>query len=516
MLEVSPVVQLKGKFRIKLIVMVLLFLLVSGCSQENKTQTIDDNYRNYYEIFVYSFNDSNGDGIGDLRGVIEKVPYLVDLGVTGIWLMPINTSPTYHKYDVLDYYEIDPEYGTIDDLKELIKVLDENNIKIIIDLVINHTARDHPWFKEAISAIKSNDNNNKYINYYNFRKTSALNYHYAFEIDMYYEGFFWSGMPDLNFDSQDVKNEILKIVDFYIDLGIDGFRLDAAMHIYHNNQTKNFEFWNWFSDYVYSKNNQAYLVGEVWSSESVIVDYYKTNLDSLFNFPFSQSEGLIAKSVIFKTNNQIAERYSKFDKNIREINPKAISANFISNHDNNRAAGFLMRDSDKIKMAASIYLMLPGNPFVYYGEEIGMVGSGNDPTKRLPIIWDSSVSQTIKNPPQAVAVEQKFPGVTQQQKDQDSILNHYKKALNIRIKYPEIARGTITSIYSENKDLILYQIEFANDIIVVAHNLSDEPIKIELKNELLVGKRIVEYLNIRAKINQSILEIPRLSSVLLK
>jgi glycosidase len=516
MLEVLLVVLLKGKFTTKLLVMVSLFLLISSCSQDNKKQIIDDNYRNYYEIFVYSFNDSNGDGIGDLRGVIEKVPYLVDLGVTGIWLMPINTSPTYHKYDVLDYYEIDPEYGTIDDLKELIKVLDENNIKIIIDLVINHTARDHPWFKEAISAIKNNDSNNKYINYYNFRKTSALNYHYAFEIDMYYEGFFWSGMPDLNFDSQDVKNEIIKIVDFYLDLGIDGFRLDAAMHIYHNNQTKNFEFWNWFSDYVYSKNNQAYLVGEVWSSESVIVDYYRTNLDSLFNFPFSQSEGLIAKSVIFKRNNQIAERYSKFDKDIREINPKAISANFISNHDNNRAAGFLMRDADKIKMAASIYLMLPGNPFVYYGEEIGMVGSGNDPTKRLPMIWDSTLNQTIKNPPQAVTVEQKFFGVTQQQKDQESILNHYKKALNIRIKYPEIARGIITSIFSEINGLILYQINYGSDKIVVLHNLTDETVRLEVKNELLEDKKIVDYLNRRAKFNQGELEIPSLSSVLLK
>jgi alpha-amylase len=167
-------------------------------------------------------------------------------------------------------------------------------------------------------------------------------------------------------------------------------------------------------------------------------------------------------------------------------------------------------------MAASIYLMLPGNPFVYYGEEIGMVGSGNDPTKRLPMIWDSTLNQTIKNPPQAVTVEQKFFGVTQQQKDQESILNHYKKALNIRIKYPEIARGIITSIFSEINGLILYQINYGSDKIVVLHNLTDETVRLEVKNELLEDKKIVDYLNRRAKFNQGELEIPSLSSVLLK
>jgi glycosidase len=516
MLKELPVVQLKVSIRARIVLITTLFLLISGCSINNNNQIIDDNYRNYYEIFVRSFNDSDGDGIGDLQGVIEKIPYLVDLGITGIWLMPINTSPSYHKYDVLDYYEIDPEYGTIDDLKELIQITNQNNIKLIIDLVINHTAKDHPWFKQAITALRNNDLNNKYIEYYNFRETSALHYHYDFDARKYYEGFFWSGMPDLNFDNEDVKKEILDIVDFYLELGIDGFRLDAAMHIYHNNQTKNFEFWNWFSDYVYSKNDQAYLVGEVWSSESIIVDYYKTNLTSLFNFPFSQSDGLIAKSVIFQNQSNIAQRYSSFAQKIADINPDAISANFISNHDNNRAAGFLMRDENKIKLAASIYLMLPGNPFVYYGEEIGMVGSGNDPTKRLPMLWDSSVAQTMKNPPQASIIEQQFSGVIQQLEQDDSIINHYKKALNLRLKYPEIARGVVEPIEFDNVGLITYQIEYENDKIIVVHNVTNDVIKIDIKGSLLEGNRIIEYLNSKAKLSNGILEIPSLSTALLK
>ncbi|HHX12636.1 MAG TPA: alpha-amylase, partial [Clostridiales bacterium] len=201
---------------------------------QQELNIIDDNYRNYYEIFVYSFNDSDGDGIGDIQGLISKLDYIndgdpttdTDLGFDGIWLMPIMPSTTYHKYDVTDYYSIDPQYGSLDDFKELIEECHKRGINLIIDLVFNHTSAKHPWFKEAVSYLEGleegqepNPKEGPYVEYYNFDKDKkgAAGYHKTGRSDCYYEGIFWDQMPDLALDNENVRGEIEKIAKYWLD-----------------------------------------------------------------------------------------------------------------------------------------------------------------------------------------------------------------------------------------------------------------------------------------------------------
>ena len=171
----------------KLIIFVLLInitiLSLAACKQndnekeEVKLNIIDDNYRNWYEIFVYSFYDTNNDGIGDLNGVTQKLDYIKEMGFNGIWLMPVHPSPTYHKYDVKDYYAIDDVYGTLEDMKTLIEEAHKRGIKVILDLVVNHSSSEHPWFKEACQYIRENGQpGGKYGEYYNFTKNGGTGY----------------------------------------------------------------------------------------------------------------------------------------------------------------------------------------------------------------------------------------------------------------------------------------------------------------------------------------------------
>jgi glycosidase len=196
----------------------------------------------FYEVFLRSFYDSNGDGIGDINGLIEKLDYLndgdpktkTDLGITGIWLMPIFPSPSYHGYDVKDYYEINPDYGTMEDFNRLLEEAHLRGIRIVIDFVINHTSTEHPWF---IEARKGEDSLYRNLYIWSEQKPDYLGpwgqpvWHANYD-QTYYYGVFWSGMPDLNFENQEVTNEINRIAAFWLeDIGVDGFRVDGARHL---------------------------------------------------------------------------------------------------------------------------------------------------------------------------------------------------------------------------------------------------------------------------------------------
>ena len=179
----------------------------------------DDNYRTWYEIFVYSFCDSNGDGIGDLQGVISKLDYLQELGITGIWFMPIHPSQSYHKYDVADYYDIDPDYGTMQDMEQLLAECETRGIKVITDLVLNHTGDDHPWFLSAVEYLKSlpagaepDAEQCKYVDYYYFSREQGAGYQSIAGSEWFYEGKFSPDMPDLNLANENVRAEIKDIM----------------------------------------------------------------------------------------------------------------------------------------------------------------------------------------------------------------------------------------------------------------------------------------------------------------
>ncbi len=465
-----------------LVVSALVLLLFSSCSMIKNSTGLSDNFRNYYEIFVRSFYDQNSDGIGDLAGVAVKLDYIEkDVGADGIWLMPVFPSPSYHKYDVTDYYTIDPQYGTLQDFDILIAKAHKQDVRIILDLVLNHTSNLHPWFDSAVKALWSGEQS-KYTGYYNFTLTDPGQGYSKITDKYYYECRFVSGMPDLNLDNAEVREEIVKIAKFWLDRGVDGFRLDAATSYYTGDHTKNIAFLTWFSSIVKDYKPDAYLVGEVWSDAGTVSEYYKSGIDSFFNFPYSQATGELVATLNTRMGESFAKDLSEWNRTITKNNPAAKDALFLSNHDNARSAGFLMRNLQKEKMAAALYLLAPGNPFIYYGEEIGMTGSGKDENKRLPMLWSETDKTGIPvPPPNATQALEGVKGADTQIKDESSLLHYYKKILDIKKKYPEIARGVMEPISTGNQDVAAFSVSYKEKKVFVLHNLSDEPRQVVLK-----------------------------------
>jgi alpha-amylase len=504
-----------------LTIIICLAIVFTSCSDMN-TMKYSDNYRTYYEIFVRSFYDSNGDGIGDLNGVTSKLDYInKDVGADGIWLMPIMPSPSYHKYDVTDYYAIDPQYGTMEDFDVLIKEAHKRDMKVIIDLVVNHTSDMMPWFQKAIDGLL-NEAENEYIDYYNFT-TEYMGSGFTKVADRYYyESRFSPNMPDLNLDNEKVRSEILNITKFWIDRGVDGFRLDAVTSYYTGNETKNTEFMKWLNYSVKEYKEDTYFVGEAWTTSSTINDYYTSGIDSFFNYPFSQIEGNIVKNLNTRKGENLSKDIEGWNDAIKNSNSKAIDAPFLSNHDNSRSAGFLMRDLNKKKMAASIYLLMPGNPFIYYGEEIGMTGSGEDPNKRLPMLWSTTDTAGITDiPPGASQSISDLEGVDVQIKDKNSLLNYYKEILSIKKRFPEIARGQITRLDTEHSEICAYRMTFKESTVFIFHNLGNVEITEDL-NLLNIGKAKVkagllcDFKNPDPHINKGKLTMPPYSTIILK
>lgn len=469
----------------------------------NELNMIDDKYRTFYEVFVYSFCDSNDDGIGDINGVTSKLDYIQDMGFSGIWLMPINPSTTYHKYDVKDYYEIDSQYGTVDDFKRLISECEKRDIHIIMDLVLNHTSIKHQWFQNALKSLAvepcgeeicNNESlcrqHNKYCDYYNFveGKPASGEYYATGVGDWFYEGKFWSEMPDLNLDNENLRKEIEDIAKYWLDMGVSGFRLDAAKEYFSGNIEKNTEILKWFNDYCKSVKSDVYNVGEVWENFTVMSKYYQSGVDSLFNFAFSQQTGKITSTINSSGYDNSAKAFGEAMQAVQETlvrnNKNYIDAPFFTNHDTARASGYFSQDSAKIKMAGAMNLLMSGNVFVYYGEEIGMSGSGKDENKRAPMLWSDADNAGITSPPPAMETTiSSFSGVIQQQADPDSILNFYKRVIRLRNENPEIARGTVTHLnnISADNDICFVKKTYGDSNIVICYNISAETKTVQVK-----------------------------------
>ncbi|WP_312369939.1 alpha-amylase family glycosyl hydrolase [Lachnoclostridium sp.] len=503
---------------------------------------IDDNYRNFYEIFVYSFYDSNGDGIGDINGVISKLDYIndgndetdTDLGFNGIWLMPIMPSTTYHKYDVTDYYDIDSQYGTLDDFKRLILECHKRGINLIIDYVFNHTSSKHPWFLEAVSYLESLKEGEEpdlekcpYIGYYHFTKdyNGSKTYYKAGNSDWYYEGVFWDQMPDLALENENVRKELEDIAKFWLDLGVDGFRLDAAKEYYSGEKDRNIEVLKWFTDYVKSVKEDAYIVAEVWEGEATIAAYYESGFPSLFNFPLSQHNGLItntARRLGASSGKDFAKTLIRLNEEYSKGNSKFIDAPFISNHDTTRISAQCINNEDQMKMSAGMLLTMNGSPYVYYGEEIGMNSMGSkDENKRLPMQWSVADTKGITTPPvNADSVEQKLPPVDEQMKDPLSLYNYYKRAVRIRNENPEIARGDMSVIEELcTKDISAIKKVYKDSEIVILYNINTEPANISLKDAGLSDLNIRGYLSVDGNavtMSEGVVSMPKYSIVILK
>jgi alpha-amylase len=491
---------------LSIIMLVSVVLMSSACGlgreyvvkgDHLEAQIMDDNFRVYYEIFVGAFSDSNKDGMGDLRGIINRLDYLNDgepnsgksLGVTGIWLMPIMPSPSYHKYDTTNYKEIDKAYGTLEDFEELTTKASERGIDIIIDLVLNHTSNFHPWFREAKKAMETNDLDNPYLEYYTLVTQETMvpgRRYYSFAGDYYYEGNFSPSMPELNMDSELVRQEIIDIVQFWFDKGVKGFRLDATKYIYFEETERNIDFWNWFMEECRKIRPDAYVVGETWSADSLIAPYYEPF--SNFDFGMSQSGGAVAVTINMQDEvNSFVSYINSYRNMIMAVNPQAILQPFISNHDMNRAAGFLNVDNYRMHMAATLYLWTYGTPFIYYGEEIGLKGSrgseNTDANRRLKMLWGDR--DTVSDPIGAsYSIENQTNGTVKSHfNDANSLYNHYKKVIMLRSANPEIARGAYTPLQFSGYFTFGGFLSTYNDSTVgVFHNTGDEPITIDLSN----------------------------------
>ncbi len=514
----------------------ILAFALWGCGEAGEGTVTDtgNNNRNYYEIFVYSFCDSDGDGIGDFDGIISKLDYISELGFNGIWLMPIMPSSSYHKYDVQDYYDVDSQYGTLKDFKKLLKECHKRDIKLIIDLVFNHTSASHPWFQKAVKYLEKLKEGQMpdpakcpYVEYYHFTKwdNGRKEYHRAGKSEWFYECIFWDQMPDLDLDSKAVRKEIEKIAKYWLDMGVDGFRLDAAKEFFTGAVSKNIKVLEWFGDYVMSVKADAYIVAEVWDEFNVIKEYYTSGIPSFFNFPLSQSNGSIIKTVRqadSESASSFAELLIKMQDKYSESNPDYIDAPFISNHDTARIASMCANNEQQMKMSAGILLTLSGSPFVYYGEEVGMYSSGSkDENKRLPMRWSKTdTAGMTKGPAGADRVGHNFAPADEQQEDPLSILNYYKNALRIRNENPELARGTVTVIDALTDDTICaLEKNYQGGRLIVIYNINTEAASVDLKAagyENLSVKGALTVDGSEAALKDGVLEMPLYSIVILK
>lgn len=475
----------------------------------HELNVIEDNYRNYYEIFVLSFYDSDGDGVGDLNGVTEKLDYIKEMGFNGIWLMPIMPSPTYHKYDVIDYYGIDKQYGTIDDFKKLVEECHKRDIRLVIDLVINHSSTKNEWFVQAKDYLKGleagaepNLEECPYVGYYHFSKTKESGTYYKVSgSDWYYEGSFWSEMPDLNLADENLRKELQDIAKYWIDMGVDGFRMDAAMHFEENDVNFNTEVLNWLFSYCRELNPDFYMVSEVWAGSATIADYYASKTPSMFNFDLADAEGKLIKAARGKYSAEsLVKAMLSYQEDYAEHNPDYIDAPFITNHDMGRVSNALVKKENNLKMAGGLLMMMNGSPFVYYGEEIGMASSGSkDENKRLPMIWSSKDTNGMTNGPSAAdkGIESAFAPVDEQLEDENSILNYYKRALRLRNENPEIARGKIALVEGLCvEDQAAITKEYDGSTIGIIYNTSEEEIQVDIKGTALEGMSIRGYLTL--------------------
>jgi glycosidase len=434
----------------------------------------------FYEIFVRSFRDSDGDGIGDFNGITEKLGYLEDLGVKGLWLMPINPSPSYHGYDVTDYYSVNSDYGTMEDFKHLLEEAHKRDIKIIIDFVMNHTSSKHPWFQSALMP------GSEYHDWYVWSETDpgtlgpwGAKAWYRASNGQYYYAIFWDQMPDLNYDNSAVRDEIKDVTSFWLnDIGIDGFRLDAVRYMVEGDQLAdskaNHAFLEEWGQYYRSINPQAFSVGEAWTDNANVKEYTNTDLElgSAFNFDLSDA---IIKSI--SESNNTSARFV-LQTTTRDF-PEQDNSNFITNHDMPRVMNqFGVNNQDKTKVAAGILLTAPGIPFIYYGEEIGMSGTKPDELIRTPMQWDDTPGAGFTDGIPWEPVNSGFTSVNvaNQTGDDTSLLDHYRKLINLRMEHSALRVGKTYVAESNSKKVLSYLRVSGDESLLVLMNLDDESV----------------------------------------
>ena len=521
-----------------LLALCLIVSLLAACGgnksgdpvQNNKAEASKDKYRDYYQVWIGSFCDSNNDKIGDLPGVLSKLDYINDgdpnggndLGADGIWLSPMMPSQSYHKYNVRDYFNIDPDFGTLEDFDKLLTECHNRGVKVIIDLVLNHSGNDHEFFQKACDEL-SEGKEDGYARYYNVSKKQDSTYNRPIvDSDYYYEGQFDATMPDWNLSYQGTRDYFEKVTKFWLDKGVDGFRLDAIKH-FEDKDTDGVEFMKWFYQMAQGYNPDVYMVGENWSESGDIYEMYDSGIDSQFNFKFAGNGG---EFIVASHGNvaDMATKLKKFDNNIKKHNEKAINANFLTNHDMLRL--YSMLEEEDNKMAAALYMLAPGNTFTYYGEEIGIEApsSNGDANYRTAMIWDNDNLPDIKFPGSPAVQKTELGGVEQQLSQEHSLLNTYRKLIKIRLQNPEIARGSIEEVVDFSDPMCTgLLIKHDDSRVLVIHNGGKEAKELTIdaieKPELrgwVTADKAESPSEETPKLSKTTLSIPARTSVVLK
>ena len=442
-----------------------------------------------YEVFVRSFYDSDGDGVGDLRGLTAKLDYINDgnprsdksLGARCVWLMPIVESPSYHGYDATDYYHVARAYGTNEDFKRFVAAAHRRGIRVLVDMVLNHTSNEHPWFQAAMR-----DTTSPYRKWYRWSATKpdskgpwGQEVWYKSPVrDEYYYAVFWSGMPDLNYETPAVRTEVRKIARFWLrEMGVDGFRLDAVPFLMEDGgklagSAGTHALLKEYAAYVRSVRGDAYTVGEVYDSLGTVLTYYPDQLDSYFAFE-------LADSIIAAVRDGRGRGMLVPALRLQRAVPNDRTSPFLRNHDQPRTRTELGGDVRKARLASFLLLTMPGLPFVYYGEEIGMVGAKPDERLRTPMQWTNGHAGgfTTGTPWEALQDDSSSTTVAAEMGDSSSVLAMNRRMIHLRSRVAALGDGELVPLRASHDGVTAYLRRRGSSIVLVVANLTTETLE---------------------------------------
>ncbi|MGB8646905.1 MAG: alpha-amylase family glycosyl hydrolase [Anaerolineae bacterium] len=433
-----------------------------------------------YEIFVRSFNDSNGDGIGDLKGITLKLDYLKELGVGAIWLTPIFASPSYHGYDISDYYQINPDFGTRQDLIDLVQEAHKRNIKVLLDYVVGHTSDQHPFFKDAFGNPTS-----KYSDYYVWTNAAHTQYDSFAGV---------KEMPHLNQTNPETAQYLIDMARYWMTVtgngdprqGIDGYRSDYALGVPH-------EFWKQLRPALKALNPNFVLLAEAWTTGALQIDpYYADEFDATFDFPvYGDIEGnqdQVNDSTLLGVRNPALVDGDLISESVL-YPPGAERVVFINNHDTNRVMSEVKGDLARAKLGALFLLTQSGTPMIYYGEEIGMSGvkapaPDYDKTRREPMDWYAAETgpgmTTWYKPADRNNKPNDGISVQEEQGKPDSLLAFYRQLAVLRNANPALRTGSREAIQQGSSKVYAYLRRDDQTAFVVMLNFDSQPATVTL------------------------------------
>jgi maltose alpha-D-glucosyltransferase / alpha-amylase len=491
----------------------------------------------FYEVYVRGFYDSNGDGIGDFKGLTQKLDYLEWLGIDCIWLLPMYRSPLRDGgYDISDYFEILPEYGTLEDFKEFLSESHRRGIRVIVDLVVNHTSDEHPWFKEARSSRSSpkrdwyvwSDTDNRYTEArIIFTDTEKSNWTWDEETKSFYWHRFFSHQPDLNFDNPDVQRAMLEVVSFWLDLGVDGFRVDAVPYLFEREGTncenlpETHQFLRVLREHVEKNYKGRLLLAEANQWPEDVVEYFGNGdeFQMCYHFPIMPRLFMALRQEDRRPIVEILERtpdipfncqWGMFLRNHDELTLEMVTdeeRDYLYNEYakdlrmrlnlgiRRRLAPLVDNGRRRIELLHGLLFSLPGSPFLYYGDEIGMgdnIYLGDRDGVRTPMQWSSDRNAGFSR---ADFARLYFPinmdpvygfqsvNVEAQQRYSTSLLNWVHHVIHLRKRYAVFGRGTIEFIKPENRKIFAFTRSYADQTALCVFNLADtaQPAELDLQ-----------------------------------